>query len=148
MFSLLKKQVLIRLIKFALVGLSGAIINFITLFIFKEYILKGTHLIIGHIDLMLNLSMSIAVFASLLSNYYFHSIWTWSDRKNTQDSYFFKLIKYSSASIFGISIYFLGTNFLVLLGFNYIIAGTLSIGLASLFNFLINNKWAFKHTPL
>ena len=145
MASLLKKQILVRLVKFSLVGLSGALINFITLFAFKEYIFRKMHFTINHIDLILNLSMSIAVLASLVSNFYFHSIWTWSDRKNIRDSNFFKFLKYSSASIFGISIYFVGTNFLVVIGFNYIHAVAVSIGLASLFNFIINNYWAFKH---
>lgn len=144
MFPLLKKQILVRLIKFSLVGLSGTLVNFTTLFVFKEYIFRNMHLTINHIDLILNISMSIAVLASLISNFYFHSIWTWSDRENIQDSYFFKFLKYSSASIFGIFIYFIGTNLLVMIGFNYILAGTVSIGLASLFNFIINNYWAFK----
>ena len=145
MISLLKKQILVRLVKFSLVGLSGALINFIILFAFKEYIFRNMYFTINHIDLILNLSMLIAVLASLVSNFYFHSIWTWSDRKNIRDSNFFKFLKYSSASIFGISIYFVGTNFLVVMGFNYIHAVTVSIGLGSLFNFIINNYWAFKH---
>lgn len=148
LYFILKRQNLFRLIKFALVGFMGLMVNSIVLYFFKEYIFKNLHTNFYNIDLSLNISLLIATFASILNNFYFHSTWTWSDRKNNSDSRFIKFIRYCSASLFGISLYFIGTNILVKFGFNYIFANLLSVLFASFFNFIINNTWSFKQKKI
>jgi len=131
----------IRFVKFGLVGASGTIVNLSVLYLAQERLFIS----ISNESYRLYVSLTLAILVATVNNFTWNTIWTWADRK-----YVFTLydmlrvfIKYAVASWLGIIIQYSLTmwfsNYV-----HYLVANICSILLASIFNFLANDKWTFK----
>jgi dolichol-phosphate mannosyltransferase len=137
-----------RYVKFCFVGLTGLLINIIVLYLSKHYIFNGIQLNIYQIDVGLNFAIALAIFISIINNFIFNSLWTWSDRYklnfNSPKIFLKKFLTYLISSWLGISIQVILSNLLILSGIHYLISVAFSAIIASFFNFSFNHFVTFK----
>lgn len=135
-----------RFTKFALVGASGVPVNMFVLYLGKEYLFGHVSNHFHGLDLRLNLALVFAIFCSIVNNFVWNHHWTWSDRKHIHERY--RLLRqfgrYAVASWLGVAIQLALTNILTRMGLYYLVANLLAIGVASVVNFLLSDKWAFR----
>jgi len=128
-----------RLIKFGTVGFSGTLINLIALYLNQEYLFRG----VESVERRLPLSLASAIFLATLNNFIWNRGWTWKDRKEqVRHEFLFQMGQYFLASGFAIGIQYLCTIALSKV-VHYVLANLLSIGMAALLNYLINDLWTF-----
>jgi len=128
-----------RFVKFSIVGLSGMIINLIVLYISREVLFRNIELE----WIRLNLSLGLAIFFATINNYLWNRKWTWLDRKGkTKYGFFPQMGQYFIACGLAIGLQFAFT--LLLAQFmHYLIANIISIVLAAVLNYLLNDIWTF-----
>ena len=128
-----------RFVKFSIVGLSGMIINLVALYINREVLFKN----IDPEWIRLNLSLGLAIFFATINNYLWNRKWTWLDRKGkTKYGFFPQMGQYFIACGLAIGLQFVFT--LLLAQFmHYLIANIISIVLAAVLNYLLNDIWTF-----
>ena len=128
-----------RFVKFSIVGLSGMMINLVVLYISQEVLFKN----INSERLRLNLSLGLAIFLATINNYLWNRKWTWLDRKGkTKYGFFPQMGQYFIACGLAIGLQFAFT--LLLAQFmHYLIANIISIVLAAVLNYLLNDIWTF-----
>jgi dolichol-phosphate mannosyltransferase len=141
-----------RYIKFGIVGASGTVVNLLVLHLGHEYLFTA----IEPAGSKPYASLALAITLATLNNFTWNRLWTWSDRVRAE-----ALIhadnagrpgpvhlvrefgKYAAASGFGSGLQYLLT--LLLSGaMDYRLANIIAIVLASVSNFLANDKWTFK----
>lgn len=119
-----------HLVRFLIVGLSGVFVNMCFLFIFKEFL-----------NMALIYAGVISIEISILSNFYFNNLWTFKNKKN--QSLFQRAIKYHFSVLIGSLI-----NYVLLLILSnflwYILANLIGIFFATLSNYLLSSRWAWK----
>lgn len=133
-----------RFIKFGLVGGSGTVINIVVLYLAQEHLLKG----IADFHARLNYSIALAITVATISNFYWNRRLTWRDRtRNTPQPALRLFVKYVMAAALSIVIQSLLTKWLA--GYlHYIVANLIAIVLASVVNFVANDKLTFRrHRP-
>lgn len=116
-------------IKFAIVGISGIIVNqgFLTLFV--------------EMGMRLSIAGILAIELSILSNFFLNNYWTW--KKKNAPGILARLIKYHLVTaVSGI------INYLILLllthyGLHYFISNLIGIGIGMIINFILNHFWTF-----
>ena len=129
-----------RFIKFGLVGGSGTVINIVVLYLAQEHLLKG----IANFHTRLNYSIALAITVATLSNFYWNRRLTWRDRtRNTPQPALRLFLKYVMAAALSIVIQSLLTKWLALY-LHYIVANIIAIVLASVVNFVANDKLTFR----
>ena len=128
-----------RFVKFSIVGFSGMIINLVALYLSQEVLFKN----IDPEVLRLNLSLGLAIFFATVNNYLWNRKWTWLDRKGkTKYGFFPQMGQYFIACGLAIGLQFAFT--LLLAQFmNYLFANIISIVLAAVLNYLLNDIWTF-----
>jgi putative flippase GtrA len=128
-----------RLIKFGTVGFSGTLINLTALYLNQEYLLRW----VDSVERRLPLSLVTAIFLATLNNFTWNRGWTWKDRKeNSGHGLFFQMGQYFLASGFAMGIQYFCTMALSKV-VHYVLANLLSIGMAALLNYLMNDLWTF-----
>jgi putative flippase GtrA len=128
-----------RLIKFGTVGLSGTLINLTALYLNQEYLFRW----VESVECRLHLSLSSAIFLATLNNFIWNRGWTWEDRKKEAAHGFFpQMGQYFLASGFAIGIQYVCTMALSKV-VHYMLANLLSIGMAALLSYLVNDLWTF-----
>ena len=128
-----------RLIKFGTVGFSGTLINTIALYLNQEYLFRW----VESVERRLPLSLASAIFLATLNNFIWNRGWTWKDRQEEgRHELFFQMGQYFLASGFAIGIQYLCTMALSKV-VHYVLANLLSIGMAALLNYLVNDLWTF-----
>jgi len=144
--SLLSKATNHRFTKFTLVGVSGIPINMVMLYIGKEYLFRHVSHNFHGFDLGLNLALIFAIFCSIVNNFSWNHHWTWNDRKNIHgdSKLLLRFSRYAVASWLGVAIQLILTNLLTGLGLFYLISNLAAIGVASIANFMLSDKWAFR----
>ena len=128
-----------RFIKFGTVGFSGTIVNLVVLYINQEFLFKDIYPPEGR----LHLSLSVAIFLATINNYLWNRMWTWGDRKGkAKYGFFIQMGQYFLAC--GLAI-FLQYVFTMLFScfIHYLIANILSIILAAIFVYILNDIWTF-----
>ncbi len=127
-FSLFAKQAA----KYYAVGASGILVNLGLLFYLTEYV-----------GLWYFLSYTLAISASITSNFILNKFWTFRDSLNSQRT-IVMYVKFVSVSILGMAIQ-LGTVYLLVesLAIYYMLAALVSISIAGAINFMINRSWTF-----
>jgi dolichol-phosphate mannosyltransferase len=126
-----------RLLKFGIVGLSGVIINMGILYVLSTFV-----------GLPYFISSIIAIECSILTNFVFNLLWTWGDRKN-EESIWTKFLRYH----IGVAGTAFLCNYLILigltewLGIQYLISNLVGIGVGTIANYLISDRWTFKKSP-
>jgi putative flippase GtrA len=128
-----------RLIRFGTVGFSGTLINLTALYLNQEFLLRW----VESIETRLSLSLATAIFLATLNNFVWNRGWTWQDRKEeTGHGFLFQMGQYFLASGFAIGIQYLCTMALSKMVY-YMLANLLSIGMAALLNYFVNDLWTF-----
>ncbi len=118
--------------KYYAVGASGVLVNLGLLFYLTEYV-----------GLWYFLSYTLAISASITSNFILNKFWTFRDSINSQKT-IVMYVKFASVSFLGMaiqlgSVYFLVESFSVY----YMLAALISISIAGAINFIINRSWTF-----
>ena len=140
-----------RYVKFGIVGASGTVVNIAVLYLAKTYLFQE----VDPEKLRLGISLALAIFIATLSNFTWNRLWTWADRLDAlardlgapQEPLAKRLAvqfgRYCMASWFGMAFQFVVTIWLS----HYMVdwaANITSIVLASVINFLANDRWTFR----
>lgn len=129
-----------RFIKFGLVGGSGTVINIVVLYLAQEHFLNG----IDDFHTRLNYSIALAITVATISNFYWNRRLTWRDRtRNTSQPALRLFAKYVMAAALSILIQSLLTKWLAQ-HLHYLLANVIAIVLASVVNFVANDKLTFR----
>ncbi|MGV8804785.1 MAG: GtrA family protein [Polaromonas sp.] len=133
-----------RFIKFGLVGGSGTVINIAVLYLAQEYLLRG----IADFHSRLNYSIALAITLATVSNFYWNRRLTWRDRRHeVHHSAAYLFAKYVMAAALSIAVQTLLTKWLALY-MHYLLANLMAIALASVVNFVANDRLTFRrHRP-
>ena len=128
-----------RFVKFGTVGFSGTLINLGVLYLGQEYffgfVFPGTR--------RLHVSLSVAIFVATLSNFLLNRKWTWNDRRGkTAHGFLVQMGQYFLASGLAISIQYVLTILFSLFVY-YLLANIVSILIAAVFTYLLNDVWTF-----
>ncbi|MBW8076625.1 MAG: GtrA family protein [Gallionella sp.] len=130
-----------RFMKFGTVGASGVVVNLAVLYVCQEFVFRA----IEPANMRLNVSLAAAIFFATVNNFYWNRAWTWRDRQHHRDKHLLLHFgQYALAVWVGIVLQVILTKLLVL-HLHYLIANASAIVLASVFNFLVNNFWTFRH---
>jgi len=118
--------------KYYAVGASGVLVNLGLLFYLTEYV-----------GLWYFLSYTLAISASITSNFILNKFWTFRDSINSQRT-IVMYVKFVSVSLLGMAIQ-LGSVYLLVesLSVYYMLAALVSISIAGAINFMINRRWTF-----
>lgn len=136
----LQSMVRWRFIKFGAVGASGTVINIAVLYVSQEFLLRG----IADFHSRLNYSIALAITLATISNFYWNRRLTWRDRHHgVQHSALFMFAKYVMAAALSIAVQSLLTKWLALY-MHYILANLVAIVLASVCNFVANDRMTFR----
>jgi len=128
-----------RFIKFGTIGFSGTLVNLTVLFINQEFLFRD----IFPVERRLHLSLGGAIFVATFSNYLWNRQWTWSDRKGkTKYGFFIQMGQYFFASSIAISVQYIFTILLARLT-HYLMANMVSIIIAAIFTYIVNDIWTF-----
>jgi len=118
--------------KYYAVGASGVLVNLGLLFYLTEYV-----------GLWYFLSYTLAISASITSNFILNKFWTFRDSINSQRT-IVMYVKFASVSFLGMGIQLGSVYFLVeSLSVYYMLAALISISIAGAINFIINRSWTF-----
>jgi putative flippase GtrA len=142
----------IRYIKFGIVGASGTVVNLVVLYLGHEYLFTAWE----PPGSKPYASLALAITLATINNFTWNRLWTWSDRvkaetaaraERTEAPRMSQLTKefgkYAAASGFGSALQYVLT--LALAGYiDYRIANVIAIVIASVSNFLANDKWTFR----
>ena len=135
----------IRYFKFGVVGASGTVVNMAVLYLCHNYLFDGLEADLGKPYL----SLAVAIALATLNNFSWNRLWTWADRRadaseQAAPGFSQQLVKYALASWFGIGVQYVLTlwwsHFM-----HYMLANVLAILVASVSNFLANDRWTFKN---
>lgn len=135
-YSLMKREgELRRVFKFALVGLSGVVVNEGLLWMLTEFV--GWQYLV---------SAAFSIESSILSNFILNDCFTFADRRSARgNSRLTRLLKFNSVSLGGLG---MNLGFLWLLtqvfGIYYLLSNLAAIGMAFLWNYLVNTRWTWK----
>ena len=122
-----------RILKFAVVGLSGVVVNMGLLYLLTHYF-----------GLYYLLSSIVAIEVSILTNFVLNDIWTWRDRQ--KKSYWKRMLQYHIS----VGITAVLANWLLLIfftevvGLYYMTANLIGISVGMLFNYTLNDLWTFR----
>ena len=140
-----------RYLKFGLVGASGTVVNIAVLYLAQQYVFNG----IEAPKLRLALSLALAILIATMNNFTWNRLWTWADRGEVlacdlgapQEPLPKRLAiqfgRYCMASWFGMAFQFGVTIWLSHYMADWA-ANITSIVLASVINFLANDRWTFR----
>jgi dolichol-phosphate mannosyltransferase len=141
-----------RYLKFGIVGASGTVVNLVVLHLGHEYLFTAWE----PAGSKPYASLALAITIATLNNFTWNRLWTWSDRVKAEAAvehidpehpgtsrWLREFGKYAAASGFGSALQYVLT--LVLSGsMDYRLANVIAIVVASVSNFLANDKWTFK----
>ena len=130
-----------RFIKFGLVGATGTVINIAVLYVAQEFLFKP----ITDFHTRLNYSIALAISLATISNFYWNRRLTWRDRQQgtKQETALLLFAKYVAAAALSILVQSLLTKWLALY-MHYIVANIVAIVLASVCNFVANDRMTFR----
>lgn len=141
--SLLRRIFSVRFLKFGTVGVSGIVVNQGALYVMQEHVFH-VQSVAGQVDwLLLNISLSVAIFLATLNNFFWNRLWTWKDRVELHHRpWLVQFGQYTLACGVSIALQFMFTNLLAPHVY-YLIANFIAIGVTSVVNFLLNDIWTF-----
>lgn len=140
-----------RYVRFGLVGASGTVVNLAVLYVAHEYLFRA----IEPVGSKPYFSLALAIAIATVNNFTWNRLWTWSDRQHAtaveegqrlrKRSLLAQLGQYATASWLGILLQYALTLWLTHLGLHYLVANVAAIVIASVSNFIANDRWTFKH---
>ncbi|MDD2924700.1 GtrA family protein [Rhodoferax sp.] len=141
-----------RYIKFGLVGASGTVVNMAMLYLAQEFLFAP----IADPRQRLYASLALAIFVATVNNFTWNRLWTWADRVKAAHAHHLHLEttpwqvlagqfgRYTLASWLGIALQY-GLTLWLSHSLHYLLANVLAIVVASVSNFLANDRWTFGH---
>lgn len=143
-----------RYFKFGLVGASGTVVNMVILFIAQEYLFAA----IAAPRSRLYASLALAIAVATVNNFTWNRLWTWADRLRQAATHTSSVLarqsrkslllgqfgRYALASWFGIALQY-GLTLWLSHSLHYLLANVIAIVIASVSNFLANDRWTFRH---
>lgn len=140
-----------RYVRFGIVGASGTVVNLVVLYVAHEYLFRT----IEPVGSKPYFSLALAIAVATVNNFTWNRLWTWSDRQHAtameegerlrKRSLLAQLGQYATASWLGILLQYALTLWLTHLGLHYLVANVAAIVIASVSNFIANDRWTFKH---
>ena len=134
-YSLMKRQgELLRFARFCLVGLSGVLVNMGLLWLLTTF--AGFYYLV---------SSAVAIETAVISNFLLNDRFTFSDRRTPGIAAFSRrLLKFNLVSLAGVAIN-MGALWLLTEAFGvyYLFSNLCGIALATLWNYLVNNRWTW-----
>jgi dolichol-phosphate mannosyltransferase len=142
-----------RYIKFGLVGASGTVVNLVVLYGAHEYLFRA----IEAPGSKPYASLALAIVIATLNNFTWNRLWTWADRhpgidtrqlaqRPTAGILLRQFGLYTLASWLGIALQY-GLTLWLTNYLHYLLANVVAIVIASISNFLANDRWTFRHRP-
>ncbi len=133
-----------RYVKFGVVGASGTVVNMVVLFLCHNYVFDTLEADLGKPYA----SLAVAIAVATMNNFSWNRLWTWADRRadpmeDAEPGFLRQLLKYALASWFGIALQY-GLTLWLAHFMHYMVANVLAILVASVSNFLANDRWTFK----
>lgn len=133
-----------RYVKFGLVGASGTVVNMAVLYLCHNHVFDALEADLGKPYV----SLAVAIAVATMNNFSWNRLWTWADRRSHDaaqmpPAYLPQLLKYALASWFGIALQY-GLTLWLAYFMHYLLANVLAIVVASVSNFLANDRWTFK----
>lgn len=116
--------------KFAIVGISGIVVNQGLLTIFVES------------GMTIGIASVIAIEVSILTNFFLNNFWTWNQRGKA--GLLKRFVKYHLVTAVSGGINWIVLKVLTSFGLHYFAANLIGIGIGTGINFLLNNFWTFK----
>ena len=121
---------MLRWIKFNAIGVAGASVQLAALYLLTRL---GVHYLVA---------TALAVESAVLHNYFWHVRWTWKDRAGAGGGTLWRFHLANGAVSIGANLFWMRL-FTGWLGMPVVIANLLAIGLTSLANFLLGDRWVF-----
>ena len=142
----------LRYIRFGLVGASGTVVNLAVLYTAHEFLFNA----IEPVGSKPYFSLALAIAVATVNNFTWNRLWTWSDRLHAtaveagqrlrKRSLLAQLGQYATASWLGILLQYALTLWLTHMGLHYMLANLTAIVIASVSNFIANDRWTFRHS--
>jgi len=139
-----------RYVRFGLVGASGTVINLAVLYTAHEFLFST----IEPAGSKPYFSLALAIGLATINNFTWNRLWTWSDRQHATSSQredaiskrhlLAQLVQYATASWIGIALQYALTLWLAHY-MHYMLANLIAILIASVSNFITNDRWTFRH---
>ncbi|MDP3700205.1 MAG: GtrA family protein [Hylemonella sp.] len=140
-----------RYVRFGLVGASGTVVNLAVLYTAHEFLFST----IEPTGSKPYFSLALAIAVATVNNFTWNRLWTWSDRLHAtaveegqrlrKRSLLAQLGQYATASWLGILLQYALTLWLTHMGLHYLLANVIAIVIASVSNFIANDRWTFRH---
>ena len=144
--TLVARLLKIRYAKFGIVGASGTVVNMVVLYVAQELLFSG----IAAPRERLYVSLALAIFIATINNFSWNRLWTWADRQapavtagTPAPGTLTLFAKYLLASWLGIALQY-GLTLWLAHYIDYRYANLLAIVLASVSNFIANDRWTFR----
>ena len=147
--TLVARLLKIRYAKFGIVGASGTVVNMVVLYVAQELLFSG----IAAPRERLYVSLALAIFIATINNFSWNRLWTWADRQApavtagtpapSTLTLFSLFAKYLLASWLGIALQY-GLTLWLAHYIDYRYANLVAIVLASVSNFIANDRWTFR----
>jgi len=118
-----------KIVKFCVVGVIGAVIDFGLLAILVEF---------GHWPVLIANTCSFIV--ALVNNFFLNKFWTWRDKS---DKHVGQFVKYSLTSGVGLGINTVLMWVSLKIGLYYLLAKFFISIIVAFWNYLVNNFWTF-----
>ncbi len=146
-----------RYVKFGLVGASGTLVNMVVLYVAQEHLFG----VIAQPSSRLYASLALAIAVATVNNFTWNRLWTWADRVQTPPARALEsgsiqrgetvilarqFARYALASWLGIALQYTLTLWLSHT-LHYLVANVIAILVASVSNFLANDRWTFRARP-
>ncbi len=140
-----------RYIKFGLVGASGTVVNMVVLYLGQEFLFLG----IESPRSRLYASLAFAIALATINNFTWNRLWTWADRirefaalnaaneNPSSRAWVSQFGKYTLASLLGIALQY-GLTLWLAHALHYLLANVIAIVIASVSNFLVNDRLTFR----
>lgn len=152
LFGLMEWLKSFRYIKFGLVGASGTVVNLVVLYTAHEYLFRA----IEPSGSKPYASLALAIAVATLNNFTWNRLWTWADRlreaalhaqpgqarQTGASAYLGQFGRYAVASWLGIALQY-GLTLWLAQSLHYLLANVMAIVIASVSNFLANDRWTF-----
>jgi len=124
-----------RLLKFAIVGGSGVVVNMFFLWLLTDIF-----------DLYYLISSILAIEISIVNNFTWNYLWTWQDRKEGgAKELFVRMVKYHVSVMFAaLGNWMLLGIFKEAFGLHYLLANGIGIAGGFILNYTLSDRWVYR----
>jgi len=137
------KRLVWRFARFGVVGGSGIFVNQAVLYAGMEWLFVSVAK-----EARLGYALPLAIAIATTYNFFWNRLWTWRERRAVESAGVAKqYAKYVAATLIGSSLQYVLTRYLandVGFALHYGVANLIAIGIASLVNFVINDRVTFR----